>query len=194
MAARLAPRVFLPSTLDRPKRLAMDRTGALGNARLSRAAGPGPIVSHSTACPLATVPQKAADGFRPPRAPPCPPDGGMTALDPRLSLAPPGSTALAPRRRLPARSLKAGPRLSTTGSTANSTAGSDRQLDRDRRRPLPRRNRLLVPDRDRGLNSYRVSLRRPPAAADRGAGSGIAARLAISRGMSRLLSGSPRGF
>jgi hypothetical protein len=63
------------------------------------------------------------------------------------------------------------------------------------RRPLSARgDRLLVPNRDRGLNSYRVSLRRPPAAADRGAGSGIAACLAISRGMSRFYRGSPRGF
>ena len=33
-------------------------------------------------------PQKAADGSRQPPAPACPPDGGMTDLDPRLSLAP----------------------------------------------------------------------------------------------------------
>ena len=118
---------------------------------------------------------KAADGFRRSPAPPCPPDGGMTALGPRLVLPPldQGSTARSPGGGFP---------RAPGSRPASSTTGSDRQLDRDRRRPLPRRDRLLVPDRDQGLNSCRVSLRRPPAAADRGAGSGIAARLAISRG------------
>jgi hypothetical protein len=104
----------------------------------------------------------------------------------------PGSTALAPRRQLQ-------PDLGRPDSVPDSPrppGGLDRPA---RGRPgvasfREVRPPVLVPDRDRGLNSYRVSLRRPPAAADRGAGSGIAARLAISRGMSRLLSGSPRGF
>ena len=83
-------------------------------------------------------------------------------------------------QRLP--SAKPGPGLRSPGSSG--PAGG----------LFPWRDRLLVPDCDRALNSYRVSLRRPPAAADRGAGSGIAARLAISRGMSRFYRGSPRGF
>ena len=101
-----------------------------------------------------------------------PPPGG--GFQPGLGSQPRDSR---PRARPPAR-----PRAPIASSTA--TGGG----------LFPRRDRLLVPDCDRGLNSYRVSLRRPPAAADRGAGSGIAARLAISRGTSRLLSGSPRGF
>jgi hypothetical protein len=43
----------------------------------------------------------------------------------------------------------------------------DHKLDRDRAAAsFSRRDRLLVPDCDRGLNSPRVSFRRRPAAAD----------------------------
>jgi hypothetical protein len=58
---------------------------------------------------------------------PRPPDGGMTALDPRLSLAPGmiRGRPLAPRAAAFRRaSRKPAPRLSTTGSTASSTTSS----------------------------------------------------------------------
>jgi hypothetical protein len=113
----------------------------------------------------------------------------MTALDPRLSLA----SAWIRGRPLALRAAASS--LASEASSAALDPGLDRlrQLDRDQAAASFReaRDRLLVPDRDRGLNSRRVSLRRPPAAADREAGSGIAARLAISRGIDR---GSPRGF
>jgi hypothetical protein len=178
------------------------RPSPLGSARPRRPAASDFHASRSTRFPIVATcprhgPQSLANGFRPPPAPPCPPDGGMTALDPRLSLAPGmiRGRPLALRAAASSLALEASPGafdhrldrpLDPKPPIASSTATG--------RRPLSARgDRLLVPDCDQGLNSYRVSLRRPPAA-DRGAGSGIAARLAISRGMSRLLSGSPRGF
>jgi hypothetical protein len=129
----------------------------------------------------------------------CPPDGGMTAHGPRpcrslalravgscrasegrrrLSTARPASLPLAVGARPPQPAPTASASSTTSpplaGSTANRAAASFRG-----------ETRLLVPDCDRGLNSHRVSLRRPPdgfsSASDRGVGNGPRKALAIDR-------------
>jgi hypothetical protein len=145
-----------PAPRTRPARAARLRGGALP-ARPRSSSGSG---LRSIACHRLWTrhgPQSLAEGFRPRPAPPCPPDGGMTAFGPRLSLAPglirgrPLALQAAGSSRGP---RKPAPRVSTTDSIASST-GPGGSL-------FSRRDRLLVSDCDRGLNSHRVSLRRSP--------------------------------
>jgi hypothetical protein len=144
---------------------------------------------RSTACPSPICPrhgpQSLADGFL------LPSRRRNDRPDPRLSLALGmirGRDRLPSGRRASSRASEPAPRLSTPGSTANSTP-SPRSPARPRPGvasfregrppacPRPRSGAKLLP----GLAPT------PPAAADRGTGSGIAACLAISRGL-------PRGF
>jgi hypothetical protein len=71
----------------------------------------------------------------------------------------------------------------------------DRQLDRDLAWPLSARgDRLLVPDRDRGLNSYRVSLRRPRPRPIEGQEAGSRRASPYREACPGFYRGSPRGF
>ena len=161
--------------------------------------GPAPIVFQlglaASPCPR-HGPQSLADGFWQPPAPPCPPDGGMTALDPRLSLAP-GMIWGRPLALRAAASSRA-----SEASTAALDPGLDRQLDSGLRsparpRPAAASSAARPPACPRGRSGAKLLPGLAPTPPGRGRSRGRkrdAARLAISRGMSRLLSGSSRGF
>jgi hypothetical protein len=115
-----------------------------------RAAGPDRLPARPCRAPMPPMPrhgpQSLAEGVRPPAAPHCPPDGGMTALDPRLSLAP----GLIRGRPLALRAA-----ASSRASEA-SPAAFDHGF-RSPARPRPAASfrgpgRLLVPDRDQALS------------------------------------------
>ncbi len=93
-----------------------------------------------------------------------PPDGGMTAFGPRLSLARGliRGRPLALRAAASVGSRKPAQRLSTHARPPARHGFRSSARPRPGGGLFPRRDRLLVPDCDRGLNSHRVSLRRSP--------------------------------
>jgi hypothetical protein len=125
---------------------------------------------------LATVLRASLMAFwlRPlPDAPPWPNDRQWAAPESCRQLGP-GVDRSPSGRRLPVGTRKPAPRLSTTGST---TSASSTATGR-------RRDRLLVPDCDRELNSHRARSDAPrtaSSASDRGAREGPRKALAIDR-------------